>query len=79
MRPVERWAEELKRGQADAAWDLFLDRYCRLVFATIRRSVTDPDVVIDVVARVLEALRASDFRRIRRYLEDPDHRASSST
>lgn len=76
---MERWAEKLQHGQADAAWELFLDRYRRLIFASIRRSVADPDDVMDVFARVLEALREDDFRRIRSYLDQPAHRASFST
>jgi len=79
VRPVERWAEELQRGHADAAWELFLDRYRRLIFASIRRTLTDPDDVMDVFARVLEALREDDFRRIRRYLDQSEHRATFST
>lgn len=79
MRPVERWAEELQHGQADAAWELFLGRYRRLIFASIRHCVTDSDDVMDVFARVLDALREDDFRRLRTYLAEPGHRARFST
>jgi RNA polymerase sigma factor (sigma-70 family) len=34
---------------------------------------------MDVFARVLEALREDDFRRLRTYLAEPDHRARFST
>ncbi|HEX9165350.1 MAG TPA: sigma factor, partial [Gemmatimonadales bacterium] len=76
---MDRWAAELLRGHPDAAWDSFLDRYRRLVFATIRHFVSDPDEVMDVFARVLEALREDDFRRLRSYLREPDHRARFTT
>jgi RNA polymerase sigma factor (sigma-70 family) len=69
----------LQHGQADTAWDLFLDRYRRLIFASIRNFVSDADDVMDVFAQVLEALREDDFRRIRSYLAEPEHRARFST
>jgi len=76
---MDRWADELLRGQPDAAWDTFLDRYRRLVFATIRHFVSDTDDVMDVFTRVLEALREDDFRRLRAYLQEPEHRARFTT
>lgn len=70
---------ELQRGRSEAAWDLFLERYRRLVIAAIRHYLQDYDDVMDVFARVCEALRADDFRRLRRYAEEPVHRARFST
>ena len=43
---------ELQRGRSDAAWDLLLDRYRRLIFAAIRHYAQDYDDVMDVFARV---------------------------
>src|SRR5213080_3162157 len=54
---MEGWAAELASGRPDAAWDLFLDRYRRLIFAAIRHYAQDHDDVMDVFARVCEALR----------------------
>src|SRR5207249_1151385 len=48
---VEDWVAELERGRFDAAWDLFLDRYRRLIFAAIRHYAQDYDDVMDVFAR----------------------------
>src|SRR5436309_127551 len=76
---MEGWAAELASGRPDAAWDLFLDRYRRLIFAAIRHYAQDYDDVMDVFARVCEALREDDLRRLRRYLAQPDHRARFST
>jgi RNA polymerase sigma factor (sigma-70 family) len=73
------WMTELQRGSSDAAWDLFLDRYRRLIFATIRHYAQDYDDVMDVFARVCESLRERDLRRLRTYAEQRDHRASFST
>ena len=76
---TEDWAAELERGQVDRAWDLFLTRYRRLIFAAIRHYAQDYDDVMDVFARVCEALREGDLRRLRSYLQTPTHRARFST
>lgn len=76
---MEGWVAELEQGRADAAWDLFLDRYRRLIFAAIRHYAQDYDDVMDVFARVCEALREDDLRRLRSYLTQRDHRARFST
>jgi RNA polymerase sigma factor (sigma-70 family) len=76
---VDDWMMELRRGNSDPAWDLFLGRYRRLVFAAIRHYAQDYDDVMDVFARVCESLREDDFRRLRSYIDQADHRASFST
>jgi len=76
---VDPWVAELQRGNVDAAWDLFLDRYRRLVFAAIRHYAQDYDDVMDVFARVCEALREADLKRLRAYLAQPTHTARFST
>jgi len=76
---VDDWVAELQRDRPDAAWDLFLDRYRRLIFAAIRHYAQDYDDVMDVFARACEALRADDLRRLRSWVEQPDHRARFST
>ncbi|HEY3221566.1 MAG TPA: sigma-70 family RNA polymerase sigma factor [Gemmatimonadales bacterium] len=70
---------ELRRGRAEAAWDLFLDRYRRLIFAAIRHYAQDYDDVMDVFARVCESLRESDLKRLRSYFDQPSHSARFST
>src|SRR5438034_10539767 len=72
---MEGWAAELVSGRPDAAWDAFVDRYRRLIFAAIRHYAQDYDDVMDVFARVCEALREDDLRRLRTYVAQPDHRA----
>ena len=76
---TEDWATELRRGAVDRAWDLFLGRYRRLIFAAIRHYAQDYDDVMDVFARVCEALRADDYRRLRSYVDRQDHQARFST
>ena len=76
---VEDWVAAVQRGQPEAAWDLFLGRYRRLIFAAIRHYAQDYDDVMDVFTRVCEALREDDFRRLRAYAEQPTHRARFST
>ncbi len=76
---MDDWMAELGRRGPEAAWDLFLDRYRRLIFAAIRHYAQDYDDVMDVFARVCEALRADGLRRLRIYVDQPDHRARFST
>jgi len=76
---MEDWAAELRQDRPDAAWDLFLGRYRRLIFAAIRHYAQDYDEVMDVFARVCEALREDDLRRLRGYIAEPEHRARFST
>lgn len=73
------WAVELQAGKVETAWDLFLSRYRRLIFAAIRHYAQDYDDVMDVFALVCEALREDEFRRLRSYLESPSHQARFST
>src|SRR2546430_9594029 len=76
---MEDWVVELQGGRPDAAWDRFLERYRRLIFADIRHYAQDYDDVMDVFARVCEALRADKLRRLRSWVEQPEHRARFST
>jgi len=76
---VEPWIGALEAGDPEAAWDLFIERYRRLIFAAIRHYTSDHDEVMDVFARACEALRADDAARLRRWLAQPDHRARFST
>jgi RNA polymerase sigma factor (sigma-70 family) len=62
----ESWIAPLEAGDPEAAWDLFIERYRRLIFGAIRHYTTEPDEVMDVFARVCEALRENDFARLRR-------------
>ena len=71
---METWIAPLQEGDPEAAWDRFIERYRRLIFATIRHYTVDPDDVMDAFARVCEALREQDFARLRRCAAhvDPD-------
>jgi RNA polymerase sigma factor (sigma-70 family) len=62
-----------------AAWDLFIEQYRRLIFATIKHVAHDHDDILDVFTRVCEALRDDDLARLRRYTESDGERARFST
>ena len=76
---VESWIAPLEAGHPEIAWDLFLDRYRRLIFSAIRHYAQDYDDVMDVFARVCEALREDDLARLRCYAEQPVRGARFST
>jgi hypothetical protein len=66
---VDPWVTKLHEGNPEAAWDLFVEQYRRLIFAAIRHYAEDYDDVMDVFARICEALREDDLKRLRHYLE----------
>lgn len=76
---MESWLAELERGHSDLAWDRFLERYRRLIFAAIRHYAHDHDDVMDVFTHVCEALREDDLRRLRAYAAGSEHRARFTT
>src|SRR5207245_2686092 len=76
---VEPWIAPLEAGDPEAAWDLFIERYRRLVFGAIRHYAVEPDEVMDVFARVCEALRENDFARLRRCAAHADPARPLST
>jgi len=63
---VESWIAPLEAGDPEASWDLFIERYRRLIFGAIRHYTAEPDEVMDVFARVCEALREEEYDRLRR-------------
>src|SRR6266508_2738311 len=65
------WLTTLRIGDVETAWDLFLERYRVLLIATIRHYVQDYDDVMDVFARLCDALRADSLGRLRRYADKP--------
>ena len=55
---MEPWRAKLDESDSGAAWDLFIEQYRRLIFAAIKQLARDHDDILDVFARVCEALRA---------------------
>lgn len=76
---MEPWQAKLEQGDTQGAWNLFAERYRRLMLATIRRLVTDHDDVMDVFSTVCESLSANDSARLRSYTQHSGHRASVAT
>ena len=76
---MEPWLAKFDAGDSQAAWDLFADRYRRLMLATIRRLVPDRDDVMDVFSTVCQALSTNDFARLKRYSERSARPATVAT
>ena len=76
---VESWRAQLDAGHVDRAWTSFIDRYHRLIDATIRKVVADHDDALDAFAHACERLRANDLGRLRKFSEDAGHSAKFST
>jgi RNA polymerase sigma factor (sigma-70 family) len=69
---VEAWRAKLAEGETDAAWDLFMDRYRRLIMATIRRTLGNHEELLDAFAEVCEQLAMSDLERLRSHPGDSE-------
>jgi RNA polymerase sigma factor (sigma-70 family) len=76
---MEPWALDLERARYDSAWDEFLSRYRRVIFAAIRHYAQDYDDVMDVFTYVCDALRADNLARLRSWIDDKEHTAQFST
>ena len=76
---MEPWIAPLTTGSPEAAWDVLIDRYRRLIFAAIRKYTTDADDVMDVFTHVCGALRENDFQRLRKYAAQADPQRKFST
>ena len=57
MGLIDSWLIKLSQGHSDAAWDQFVERYRRLIFAMIRHLTADCHDVMDFFLWVCEALR----------------------
>ena len=75
----EPWIAPLDAGHSEAAWDIFIDRYRRLIFAGIRHYARDYDDVMEIFVSVCEALREDDLRRLREWAAQTAKRARFST
>ena len=62
---MEDWLSPLQQGHTDAAWDAFLARYRRLIFASIRHYTQDYDDGMELFAHVCERLHADGMARLR--------------
>jgi DNA-directed RNA polymerase specialized sigma24 family protein len=76
---MEDWLSPLQQSHPDVAWDRFLTRYRRLIFASIRHYTQDYDDGMDLFAHVCEKLRADGMQRLRTRAEEPNPRARFST
>ena len=60
---MEDWLPPLQQGHSEVAWNRFLTRYRRLIFASIRHYTHDYDDGMDLFAYVCEKLRADKEMR----------------
>lgn len=70
---------ELEAGHVDAAWADFIERYHRLIDATIRRSLPEHDDALDAFAHVCERLSSCDLARLRKFSDRSAEGAKFST
>lgn len=79
MSATDTWIAALRQGDVETAWDAFLERYRRLIFATILHFAREDDEVMDTFVRVCDVLHANDMARLRRFIDHPTQRARFST
>ncbi len=66
---MEMWRAKLAAGDSEAAWNLFIARYDRLIHAVIRRTLADDDDVADVFAEVCADLGGDELAALARHVE----------
>ncbi|MGK2962364.1 MAG: RNA polymerase sigma factor [Gemmatimonadaceae bacterium] len=71
------WRATLAAGDPRRAWDQFIARYRRLIFAVIRRSLTEEDDVADVFAEVCADLSTHELARLARHTDSGKARFST--
>lgn len=76
---MEPWEAPLHRGDIETAWDLFIDRYRRLILATIRGTLDRGDDVPDVFAEVCQTLASDGLAPLGQYVKRAGARARFST
>jgi len=74
---VERWRTSLAEGDAGAAWSLFIDRYRRLILATVRRTLDDEEDTRDAFAHVCHGLFEGDLARLKSFTDERGARFST--
>lgn len=74
---MEMWRAKLAAGDSEAAWDLFIARYRRLIHAVIRRTLADDDDVSDVFAEVCADLCGDELARLARHTDSGKARFST--
>ena len=75
----ETWIEKLDQGDGEAAWDLLLEQYHRLISATVRHYGKSYDDVMDMFAYVCDGLREDDFARLRKFTAIPEGQVRFTT
>jgi RNA polymerase sigma factor (sigma-70 family) len=58
-------------GNSDAAWGAFVAEYTRILLHVVKLMPGDRDERMDAYTRILESLRANDYRKLRGYAVMP--------
>lgn len=66
---MEKWRSILSSGNTEAAWSEFIERYRRLIFAVIRRSVKSDDDADEAFADICGELSSDNMSRLARHDE----------
>lgn len=77
--PVDTWRVRLSGGDASAAWDDFITAYRPLILATIRHTISDYDVVMDVFAHICGEFSINNLARLTAYDKRSTHTAKFSS
>lgn len=76
---VEPWQARLAEGDSGGAWELFLGRYRRLIFATTRRLLREEGEAFEAFDHVQGRLLDDNLGVLRRYRDGPGQAARFST
>jgi len=74
---VEKWRSALAAGNIDVAWSEFIERYRKLIFTVIRRSVYNENDADEIFADICAELASDSMSRLARH--DDSREASFST
>ncbi len=61
-------------GEGDEAWGAFVAEFTRILLHVVKLMPGTRDERMDAYARILEALRANDYNKLRKYAAVPDSR-----
>ena len=76
---MEAWRVRLSGGDAAGAWDEFITFYRPLILATIRHTVSDYDLVMEVFAHVCGEFSINQLSRLTAFEKRSSHTAKFSS
>lgn len=76
---MDKWQTLLQTGDADAAWEEFIETFRKLITATIRHLITGEDAVTEAFTHVCATLSADGMARVRAFDDRVQHTAKFSS